>query len=455
VRITDLQDGKIDWDSVPFCECDEPGKYTLRENDILFARTGATTGKTHLVSRPEPSVFASYLIRLCPKRDVEAGYLHAFFQSDSYWSQISEEKEGSAQPNVNGEKLAALKIPSVSRELQRAIAEFVHCVRRRQYGESVELPKLPPPLAEKRRVVARIEELAAQIGEARGLRRRAAGEAEQIMAAQERKTWPDEALQEAPPLEILTTFLARGRQSEQGESDHYLIKTQHVQQGRYIPTMMRLASHAAAKVKSEAIAQNGDILIACSAAGCLGRVARFLDKERTVSTDTHVAIVRPNPKMVDGDYLYTYLRGAQGQYQLRSRERGDWKREKIGFRLTELNLDDLRQVPVPVALNQDLKALTPKPNVHPTYLYWALKNMEHSILDDCSKDGTTVASIDTARLRRIEIPLPPLDEQQQIVAELDTLQSEVDSLKRLQAETATELDALLPAILDRAFKGEL
>ena len=46
-------------------------------------------------------------------------------------------------------------------------------------------------------------------------------------------------------------------------------------------------------------------------------------------------------------------------------------------------------------------------------------------------------------------------EQRRIVAELDALQAEVDALKRLQAETATELDALLPSILDRAFKGEL
>ena len=42
-----------------------------------------------------------------------------------------------------------------------------------------------------------------------------------------------------------------------------------------------------------------------------------------------------------------------------------------------------------------------------------------------------------------------------IVAELDALQAEVDALKRLQAETAAELDALLPAILDKTFKGEL
>ena len=41
------------------------------------------------------------------------------------------------------------------------------------------------------------------------------------------------------------------------------------------------------------------------------------------------------------------------------------------------------------------------------------------------------------------------------MAELDALQSQVDTLKKLQAETAAELAALLPSILDKAFKGEL
>ncbi len=53
------------------------------------------------------------------------------------------------------------------------------------------------------------------------------------------------------------------------------------------------------------------------------------------------------------------------------------------------------------------------------------------------------------------LKLRELTEQRRIVAELDALQAEVDALKRLQAETAAELGALLPAILDRAFKGEL
>jgi len=52
---------------------------------------------------------------------------------------------------------------------------------------------------------------------------------------------------------------------------------------------------------------------------------------------------------------------------------------------------------------------------------------------------------------RIPVPVPPYAQQ----VRFDSLCREVDALKRLQAETATEIDALLPAILDRAFKGEL
>ncbi len=54
-------------------------------------------------------------------------------------------------------------------------------------------------------------------------------------------------------------------------------------------------------------------------------------------------------------------------------------------------------------------------------------------------------------LSRIQVPVPPLIDQMWFNA----LLSEVSSLKRLHAETAAELDALMPAILDRAFKGEL
>lgn len=81
VRITDLKDGQVDWSTVPFCECPDVSKYKLQLNDLLFARTGATTGKTHLVTAlpSDDAVFASYLIRVRPSKAVDPGYLAAFF----------------------------------------------------------------------------------------------------------------------------------------------------------------------------------------------------------------------------------------------------------------------------------------------------------------------------------------------------------------------------------------
>ena len=53
------------------------------------------------------------------------------------------------------------------------------------------------------------------------------------------------------------------------------------------------------------------------------------------------------------------------------------------------------------------------------------------------------------------MPAPSLEEQRRMVAYLDGLQAKVDALKQLQSQTQMELDALLPSVLDKAFKGEL
>ena len=71
------------------------------------------------------------------------------------------------------------------------------------------------------------------------------------------------------------------------------------------------------------------------------------------------------------------------------------------------------------------------------------------------KVETARPNISLGDLRKLIIPLSPLDEQRRIVARLDELQAQVDGLKRCQARTAEELDALLPAVLERAFRGDL
>jgi len=69
--------------------------------------------------------------------------------------------------------------------------------------------------------------------------------------------------------------------------------------------------------------------------------------------------------------------------------------------------------------------------------------------------GHSQGNLNLNLIRQFSVPLPPLPEQHRIVAYLDDLQAKIDELKRLQAETSAELDALMPSILDKAFKGEL
>lgn len=114
LRITDIQENHVDWYSVPYCKIDddEKSKYLLHERDLVFARTGATVGKSFLIKGNIPeSVFASYLIRICPDPWINESFISNFFQSQLYWSQIHEGKAGIGQPNVNASKLSRIKLP--------------------------------------------------------------------------------------------------------------------------------------------------------------------------------------------------------------------------------------------------------------------------------------------------------------------------------------------------------
>lgn len=113
LRITDIQNDYVEWNTVPFCKIsqDDYEKYKINIADILVARTGATTGKSYLIIENPDSVFASYLIRISLKQDFSAMYLYQFMHSDCYWNQIIELAQGIAQPGVNATKLQTLSFP--------------------------------------------------------------------------------------------------------------------------------------------------------------------------------------------------------------------------------------------------------------------------------------------------------------------------------------------------------
>lgn len=394
VRITDLQDARINWDSVPYCECDEPDKYRLARNDLLFARTGATTGKTHLVTEPQEAVFASYLIRLRPGRGVAPKYLYAFFQSDNYWEQVTGEKRGSAQSNVNGEKLASLRVPNIGRNLQEEVGQFIQVVRARQDGHAEPLPELPPPLHAAKQTVARVEQLAAKIEEARVLRNRSTSEMDTLTAS------------------IVQDIFDRVH-SPSWTTGHL---GDYVVDARYGTSEKTADDSAGVPILRMGNIQNGALDT---------RDLRFL---RLSFRDRESLLLKR------GDILVNRTNSAElvGKCAVFDRE-GEW-----GFAsyLIRLRLDRDRADPVLVAryVNSPIGR---------QYMFRERKQM------------TGQANVNSRKLKALPICLPPLPEQRRIVAYLDGLQAKVDSLKALQAKSAAELDALLPSILDKAFKGEL
>lgn len=114
LRITDIQNDKVKWQSVPSCDINEK-QYEANKivnGDILIARTGGTIGKTYLVSGLDrAAVFASYLIKFAPLDLVNSNFVKLFTQSNLYWNQLIEASSGTGQPNVNATSLKALSIP--------------------------------------------------------------------------------------------------------------------------------------------------------------------------------------------------------------------------------------------------------------------------------------------------------------------------------------------------------
>jgi type I restriction enzyme S subunit len=110
---------------------------------------------------------------------------------------------------------------------------------------------------------------------------------------------------------------------------------------------------------------------------------------------------------------------------------------------------------MPVTINQDLKALTPKQGVFPRYVAHALRGASRRILKECSKHGTTVASIETNALLDFEIPLVDLDEQRRIVAELEKQFSRVDEAVANLNRVKANLKRYKAVTLDDAVNGRL
>ena len=253
-----------------------------------------------------------------------------------------------------------------------------------------------PPLDEQRRIVACIEELVAKVDEARVLRGRVLNEMDAIGASAANDIFSDASMTGAPTIEL-------DRISE-----------------------IRAGVTLGRKLTGQTI--------------CLPylRVANVQDGHLDLRVLKEVEIYpeeREKWMLRRGDLLLT--------------EGGDW--DKLGRGTVWQD-----EVPDCIHQNHIFRVRLDQTRFDPWYVSALMSSPRgKEFFQAASKQTTNLASINQRQLKSFPIFDLPLDRQRTLVSELDALQSRVNTVKALQTETAAELNAMLPAILDKAFKGEL
>jgi len=427
LRITDIQDDKVNWQTVPGCEIDEEKSltYLLENDDILIARTGGTIGKSYLVENINvKSVFASYLIRVKRIEHVYAAYIKTFLGSQIYWTQLYDNAAGTGQPNVNATALKGLVVPI-------------------------------PPIEEQYRIVAKVNELMTLC--------------DQLEQQQSNSIDAHQALVETL-LSALTNAADKGEfnQAWTRIADHFdtLFTTEHsidqlkqtilqlAVMGKLVPQdpTDEPASELLKKIKAEKekLIKEGKIKKEKPPEPARDDEKLFeLPQGWERVTLSHLGIFsggstpsKMNSSFWNGTIPWVTPKDMKVDYIYDSEDHVTQKAvDKV---LTLVSPESLlfvvrsgilrRTLPVAISkvtctVNQDLKVLTLFCDGLSDYIFLLLKGFEPFILSTLVKVGTTVESVKFEEFSKQYFMIPPLDEQQRIISKVGELINLCDLLK--------------------------
>jgi len=131
LRITDIKDdGTLNLQDLKSVEDEKAREYLLKPNDIVFARTGASTGRNYFYDGTDGEfVYAGFLIKFSiEEKKVNPKYIKYFCQSKQYQDWINSFNTGSTRGNINAQTLGKMEIPLIERKMQDALVSILSSI---------------------------------------------------------------------------------------------------------------------------------------------------------------------------------------------------------------------------------------------------------------------------------------------------------------------------------------
>lgn len=392
--------------------------YRVEAGDFIYSRLFACRGAFGVIDKSLDGCFVSGefpTFRAVPNR-VNLDYLKYWFRLPDVIASVDEKCTGSTPLTRNRFK--------------------------EHFFLGLEMPL--PPLPEQRRIVARIEELAVKVEEARGLRRLAVEEAEALFVAVLARTCSGEGIIADESTESAADLLnrisvrtwdghvkARKRKPTALPAPPTVPKTWLVLDAGKLQEAGAIldiqdGNHGSDYPRKVEFGERGVPFV--TAKQLEGGAVRINDAPRLPmerAKRLRIGFSR------GGDVLLTH-NASVGEVAVAPDDAGDFL---LGTSVTYWRCN-------PVAL-------------HPRYLYHFMRSQHFQGQLAFIMKQTTRNQVSVLKQVNLWICYPPISEQRRIAKELDELQTKSEELCHLQIETAFEIDALMPSILDRAFKGEL
>ncbi|MGA7796335.1 MAG: restriction endonuclease subunit S [Candidatus Acidiferrales bacterium] len=338
-----------------------------------------------------PSILNQHIFRVRERSPNNRSFIRHAIEA--VFDEMQQKVVGIGMMHLRRQDFIGHEIPCPSPEIQQAVSAYLDWIESGNDGKEPSLPKL---LEQQRRIIARIEELTAKINEARILRNASSSESEALIAS-ETKASLDTAETHGWPVVLLgdvteiRSGVTLGRQLRGSTIRLPYLRVANVQDGRLDLSVIKEVEILPLEIEKWQL-MSGDVLLTEGGDwDKLGRGTVWRGEIPNCIHQNHIFRVRANPNEFDPDFIAAIIGSPYGKAYFQA----------------------------------------------------------------ASKQTTNLASINQRQLKSFRLFRPPLEEQRRFVARSNAFRAKIRTLNRFQSETTVELDALMPSILSKAFRGEL